>query len=231
MRPLILIILTILILNSCHYDYEYKICESNTSDLQLKIYNDILNELIEHKFQNRFLGKDIERLRMEYASDNPDTAKIRKKTIQLQNQLFGDTARFCIIFLDTVFKPYFPPWTYLQKDTGLSASKMKKLITSFSSKEQEVIDSLNTMQDRYLPNDFHLCTSKILSLRELKNQEGECGIGIVSFSKLFLNKSKTKGLLYYSFYCGDLCGRGGLLVIEKINDRWIITPEGWSWIS
>lgn len=231
MRLQILIILTILTLYSCHYKYEYKICDFNTSDQQLKIYNGILNELIEHRFLNRFLGKDIEQLEMEYASDNPDITKISRKTIQLQNQLFGDTARFCIIFLDTIFKPYYPSWTYLQKDTGQFALKFKKLISSFSSNGQAVMDSLNSMQDRYLPDDFHLCTAKILSLREIKNQEGECGIGVVSFSKLFLNQSKTKGLLYYSFYCGDLCGNGGLLVIEKIKDRWMITPGGYTWRS
>lgn len=229
MRTTLFVILTILILSSCRYDY--KLCDCNTANEQVKIYNHILNELVEHHFYNRYLGKDEKKIFNEYTSDNPDTAKIRREVIQLQNKLFNDTARFCNIYLDTVYRPYFNQWTYYQNDTGQYSRETKDLINTFSNEGQSVIDSLNSMQLSLEPSDFHLCTSKVLSVRDLKRQKGKCAVGIVSFSKVFLDKAKTKGLLYCNFRCGELCGKGELLVIEKINNRWTITETIGTWIS
>jgi len=197
----------------------------------MKIYNNILNELVEHHFYNRYLGKDEEKISIEYTSDNPDNAKIKREVIQLQNKLFNDTGRFCNIYLDTLYRPYFNQWTYFQNDTGRYATEMKDLITAFSTDGQTVIDSLNSMQLSLKPSDFQLCTSRVLSIRDLESQEGKCAIGIVSFSKVFLDEAKTKGLLYCNFRCGGLCGKGELLVIEKINNRWTITETVGTWIS
>ncbi|HUM47368.1 MAG TPA: hypothetical protein PLD84_10590, partial [Chitinophagales bacterium] len=169
---------------------------------------------------------DEERIFLEYASEDRDTAKIKKEIIKLQNKLYQDTARFCIIYLDTSFRPYFNPWEYFQNDTGKFASETRKLILSFSSNGQEVIDSINTIQDRYSSADFQLCTAKVLSLREVSNQkDGKCGIGKVSLSKVFLEKSKDRGILYCNFYCGGLCGYGSILIIEKQNGRWKIIEQ------
>ena len=112
---------------------------------------------------------------------------------------------------------------HYQSDTSQFVREIRDLITNFSNDGQSVIDSLNSMQMNLSPNEFQLCTSKILSVKELNNLEGNCAIGIVSFSKVFLDNTKTKGLLYYNFRCGGLCGKGELLVIEKKNNRWTIT--------
>jgi hypothetical protein len=174
---------------------------------------------------------DEDKILNEYASDDPDTAKIRREITRLQNNLFNDTARFCDIYLDTVYRPYFYPWTYYQSDTGISARQTKELFSSFSDNGQDVVDSLNSMQDRLAPGDFHLCTSNVLTIRDIKNRKGKCAIGIVSFSKVFLTKTKTKGLLYFNFYCGGLCGFGHLLLIEKVNNKWRIIQTRATWIS
>ncbi|MBK7038664.1 MAG: hypothetical protein IPH42_20645 [Bacteroidetes bacterium] len=112
----------------------------------MKIYSDILNELVEHHFYNRYLGKDEQKIFNKYASNNPDTAKISREVIQLQNNLFNDTTRFCIIYLDTVYRPDFNQWTYYQNDTGQYAREFKDLINTFTIDGLSVIDSLNSMQ-------------------------------------------------------------------------------------
>ena len=229
MRKTIIIILTTLTLSSCNY--EYKLCDCNSADEKVKIYSDILNELVEHHFYNRYLGKDEQKIFNKYASNNPDTAKISREVIQLQNNLFNDTTRFCIIYLDTVYRPDFNQWTYYQNDTGQYAREFKDLINTFTIDGLSVIDSLNSMQLSLKPSDFQLCTSKVLSLQNFNNQKGKCAIGIVSFSKVFLDKAKTKGLLYYNFRCGEFCGKGELLVIKKINNRWTISDTFEKWIS
>jgi hypothetical protein len=229
MRKLPFIILAVILFNSCHHDY--KLCDCNSNDYQVKIYNDILNELVEHHFYNMYLGKDWELIDNEYDSHPSDTSKIRKEIIQLQNKMFNDTARFCNIYLDTVFMQPFKQWTQYQNDTGWFTKNTKDLIFSFSTDVQSVIDSLNSMQLRLDASDFHLCTSKVLSIGDSNNQQGKCGIGIISFSKLFLDKNNNNGLLYYNWRCGELCGKGELLRIEKVNNRWIIIQTIPKWFS
>ncbi len=229
MRTTIFIILTIITMNSCRY--EYKACECNVTDNQAKMYSDILNELVEHHFYNRYLGNDEEEIFNEYIAETPDSLKIKRKLIRLQNNLFNDTSRFCNIYLDSIYRPYFNQWSYYQKDTAQFAKETVHLISAFSTDGQSVIDSLNSMQSNIKPSGFQLCTSKVLSIRDLKSQKGKCAIGIVSLSKVFLDKTGIKGLLYCNFRCAGICGKGELLVVEKINNRWTITRTICSWIS
>ncbi len=221
MQKTLYVLFLFIILNSCSNNY--KVCECNSENEQANIYSSILNELVEHHFYNRYLGDDQKQIFMLEASNIKDSAKVKRETIKLQNSIFQDTSKFCNIYLDTVYNPYFKPWTYYQNDTNRFAREIKDLITNFSNDGQSVIDSLNSMQTNLSPNEFQLCTSKILSVKELNNLDGNCAIGIVSFSKIFLDNAKTKGLIYYNFNCGVLCGKGELLMIEKINNRWTIT--------
>jgi hypothetical protein len=86
---------------------------------------------------------------------------------------------------------------------------------------------LSSPQTKYLPGDFHLCTAKLVPYDNFK----ECDIGVVGFSKVLLNESNSKGMLYYEFSCWGNCGRGELIVIEKSKGRWRITGSSLLWIS
>src|ERR1017187_8102824 len=97
MRTILFITYTFILFNSCQYDY--KLCDCNSKDEQMKVYNDILNELVEHHFYNLYLGRDQEKIIKEQAARNPDTSKIKKEVIQLQNKLFNDASKFCVIYL------------------------------------------------------------------------------------------------------------------------------------
>ena len=56
-------------------------------------------------------------------------------------------------------------------------------------------------------------------------------IGTLDISRISFNKELTKGYFYYSVYCGEDCGWGGLLEIEKKNETWEITKYLYSWVS
>ncbi|MGC3945551.1 MAG: hypothetical protein QM762_13710 [Chryseolinea sp.] len=229
MRRRRLIIFGFIVLTSCNL--EYKTCDFDSPDEQVRIYSHVLNELVERHFYNFYLGQEEERIFKLSTSDNPDTAKIEEEVTQLQNEIFHDSAKFCNVFLDTTLRREFNPWTYYVRDTSSYATQLKKVIRLFSDEGGQVIDSLNSMQERISPKDFHLCTSRVLSLADIRNHENKCVIGVVSFSKVFLEKSGRKGILYYSFRCGGLCGKGELLIIEKVKNRWTIVDGMIMWIS
>lgn len=229
MKYLVVTVLTFIILVSCNS--EYKTCEFESSDEQIKIYNNILNELVDHYFYNFYLGKHEERIFELSAIKDPDTSKIKKEVIKIQNELFHDSSRFCTIYLDTIFRPQFDPWKYYLSDTSSYTIDRREIISQFSTNGSLVIDSLNAMQANIKPKDFHLCTSRVASLADLKKEKDRCAIGVVAFSKVFLSKSGAKGILYCSFRCGGLCGKGMLLTIEKTEDRRIIIDGRIEWIS
>jgi len=214
----------IIIFASCHP--KYKTCNCESKNEELKAYSEIVNEIVEHRSYNMYLGKDFERIWQEYAKFDADTAKIRKEVIRLQNRLYNDTSRFCIIYLDTV-----STWKFshrvccFQNDTSRYGRRLKKFINQFSNKDQYVLDSVNNIQNRYLAKDFILCTSRIKMSEDYKNDSGKCVIGKIRLSKIYFNATRTKGLLYYEF-----CGYGDLVKIGKITNRWHITDTLQIWI-
>ncbi|MCD6113083.1 MAG: hypothetical protein J7J86_07435 [Bacteroidales bacterium] len=66
----------------------------------------------------------------------------------------------------------------------------------------------------------------------LKNKyDSDIVIGTLNISRISFNKSLTIGYFYYTVYCGEDCGWGDLLRIEKKNGIWEITDYLISWIS
>ncbi len=59
---------------------------------------------------------------------------------------------------------------------------------------------------------------------------GRCEIGALSFSKIVLNSTEDAGILYYEFVCGEKCGKGELLIVERKQDKWAIAQRRRLWI-
>jgi hypothetical protein len=218
-------ILILIFIFSCSTP-EYKICEFETEDKELKLYNDILTELIEQRFYHGYLINISEELGSKYSPtlDYSDTVALKKNLILAQNQLFNDTAKFETICYSQELQ--FGPWTHYSNDTTKELI-LRDLIKDVSSNWKQVAGTLASVQDKYSPQDFHLCTSKIIPFRQWK----DCGIGKVSFSKLVTNDTKTKGLLYFEFNCGGNCGFGEIILVEKSKGRWTIKNTNQLWIS
>jgi hypothetical protein len=55
--------------------------------------------------------------------------------------------------------------------------------------------------------------------------------GVLTFARVGFNPEGTQALLYWSNYCGGLCGGGGYVVLEKREAHWIVRNEIEMWIS
>ena len=141
MARLLNFIIIVSIISSCKP--EYKKCELQTNDNLLKAYNDILNEIITKHSYNIYLSKDEEKIFERYANNIADSINIDRDVIKLHTKLFGDTSRFCTVYLDTLLRPEFNQWSYFKKDTNQFCSTVRNLINSFHGDGQSIIDSLN----------------------------------------------------------------------------------------
>lgn len=235
---LTLALLTFTILSISCSTPEYKICEFETSDPDLKLYHSILTELIEQHFYNRYLEQVSEGLLDKYPPvlEFSDTAAFKEALVLAQNKVFNDTAKFETI----CYRPSFEngPWLWFnEKQEDLSSSikndttgiwrNFREEFPVFAKSVDSAAHTIANPQTKYTSDDFRLCTSKIISCGHFYDS----GIGVVSLSKVFLNEDKSKGLMYYEFTCGGLCGKGEILYIEEINHRWTIRKVMLIWIS
>lgn len=56
-------------------------------------------------------------------------------------------------------------------------------------------------------------------------------IGIMTMSRVAFSPDNKRGVFYYDFTCGGLCGWGSLVFIEKQEGAWKIVGERQMWVS
>ena len=54
---------------------------------------------------------------------------------------------------------------------------------------------------------------------------------LLSFSIPIFNKSRNIAWIKTEFVCGELCGEGKTLILQKINGKWKIINKKTDWIS
>lgn len=231
-------ILILTVLASC-LTPDYKICEFETKDAELKLYHDILTELIERHFYNRYLQQVAGELEDRYPDTTihfADTAKFQKDLVRLQNKLFNDTAKFETIgYRSSLVEG---PWKHIYKDTSNFLAfatadttkymrEIRTFLTSFSSDWKSVADTIAKSQTKYTSDSFKLCTSRVIPGQRFY----ESDIGVVAFSKVFMNEDNNKGLLYYEFRCHGKCGKGEVILVQYTNERWTIKKVMQLWVS
>jgi len=55
--------------------------------------------------------------------------------------------------------------------------------------------------------------------------------GLVTLSEIRFDKEHKLAIVSYGFYCGSLCGNGGIVVMEKRNGTWTRKSRCRDWIS
>ena len=226
MKNLILVFLIFCFL-SCNE--KKKKCNLQQENIEMSIYNDVLIELVEEHFYYRYLGKAGEKIMSKHYSKYTDSTQEAKQIINAHNKLFGDTTLFQTIYLrdenisDSAIGNNFSYYNY-----GRSKS-LDKMLASLSSNNRSVLDSINKPQFNYKAKNFHSCSFKVKSITDSNVRNFEKEIGIVSFSKVFVNKNE--GVLRCDFNCGGLCGKGYILKVKKINNLWKIIEWHKTWIS
>jgi hypothetical protein len=56
-------------------------------------------------------------------------------------------------------------------------------------------------------------------------------IGILSFSNIAYNATKTQATLEMTHGCGSLCGEGRVIVLQKVNNEWTVITSKTTWMS
>ena len=73
---------------------------------------------------------------------------------------------------------------------------------------------------------------KPLSDKELEESVKQAfATGLFTFSEIAFNKQHTRAALWYSFYCGGLCGHGNTVVLKQVNGKWKMSKRCGGWIS
>jgi len=203
---------------------------------EMEVYNDILNDLIENYFYNRFLGENkIDLMRKYYFTKEIDSSTYINTIATLTKELKNDPSKRKTIFLKTNLKETsftIDDFEFIRRSKHID-DFLKNLRT------EGIIDSLNRFNSRLKPSDFDLQLARIkefkkqkkvdiskLSLKEIakiyRQDPLRNEIGVFAFSKLFLNSSKDTGLLYYFFNCGPKCGVSAVLLFQKKAEKWKI---------
>jgi hypothetical protein len=198
-------------------------CGFQHSDREMAIYNDVLVEMVEHFFYNRYLGDEWKKAKI----DGMDSLQIAQKQSEMQTLMFGDSLKYKTVFLvDTTTEGKILKFEKMDDYDGLD-----KLAKTISSNKNEILSSINTLKLDYKSKDFHSCTFNVKSIKEFKEDDLKNEIGIVNFSKVFINQNGNEGVLCCNFRCGSLCGRGYILRVKKNGNRWSIVEFHTTWIS
>jgi hypothetical protein len=73
---------------------------------------------------------------------------------------------------------------------------------------------------------------QLLSDEELGKSVDQAFVtGLFTFSEIAFNKLHTRAVLWYSFYCGGLCGHGNTVVLKKVNWKWKMSKTCGGWVS
>ncbi|MBW2963065.1 hypothetical protein [Mesonia aestuariivivens] len=152
----------------------------------------------------------------------PDLIKWRKKLDSIESQdkmiiLVDDT-------LEIIEKDNFKIKKILESNnfSSLSASfEQNKIPRKIDLKK---LNNFNDYEFLYMSN--HIKTG--LQIFDIENKKFG---GLLRFSQVYLNESKSKGILKCSYIISRDFGQGYILTIEKIENQWRITEFHFNWIS
>ncbi|WP_201981194.1 hypothetical protein [Hymenobacter rubidus] len=254
MKPLFLLLL---LLTMCAKPQppSFRECPCTHTDPKKRLYNQVLTELIEQRFYSSYLPdsaneqiREAIQLQFPQGSDfklgteefrRYETVRKELEAVQ-QNRLFGDSARFKTIYLDTDLRrgihPFtLPPASQATESPDAFSQLNIRINLLFSqvvrSDTADAIHQLNALQSDILPTDFQLCTAKIISRPSTSKRRFNWERTTVRFSKIVFNATQTKALLRYDMSCGSKCGFGEILLVEKTNGNWHIKQAEELWIS
>lgn len=55
--------------------------------------------------------------------------------------------------------------------------------------------------------------------------------GLFTLSEIVFDRRRTQALVGYSFMCGELCGSGGILLLQKRGVEWKVKKHCGGWVS
>ncbi|HEY8937291.1 MAG TPA: hypothetical protein VIM65_18825 [Cyclobacteriaceae bacterium] len=190
---------------------------------ETSIYHNVFDSLFEERYFNFCLKSD--ELVDSFNIGEIDSLRFVKKLQQLKLNRLKEVNK-CVVHYSTEFRRNLDYIRLIPKELLLNSSFFKD---NFELEQLEgVLDSLRSPAN--LPiNDIESTYAKIDKINNDGQRGAENGIGTISFSRLSLNDSNTKAILYYEFVCGPGCGDGAILFISKDVTRWKIVKRIMLW--
>ena len=140
---------------------------------------------------------------------------------------------------DIIDSIYFTPFLLTNNDSiGFRAKPfaleedLKKIEdSSYINLGKKLIDNQQNWAKIDLTKIDNVGFYKLIELDPNETPDLEIGDKIISYSRIFYNKDKTKALFYFESYCSGLCGAGMIVLMEKEDEIWKIKSIINNWVS
>lgn len=214
-----IILLSSLLLTNCKE--EMKICVSQSTDIKVKIYNDLTDQLIPYFFREDYLG---EKRYFDSLRVHDDDLYIEEKT-KAHNEIFNHPEKFCNLYIDstknknTDFATGSKNFITGHPEAHINYIKSRKELLKEFSSNTDIIKKLST-RSSIKANQFNLCTAKVLDLAEYDKHTNECEIGVVYFSEIVFDPSKKRALVFVDHRIKNYFHRNAVFKLRLNNDNY-----------
>ncbi|MFP3591985.1 hypothetical protein [Chryseobacterium sp. SIMBA_038] len=212
---IVIILLSSLLLTNCKE--EMKKCVSQSTDTNVKLYNDLTDQLIPYFFREDYLG---EKRYFDSLRVHDDDLYIKEKT-KAHNELFNHPEKFCNLYIDSIKNKNTDFATGSTEDNIKYIQRKKDFFKDFSN-SPDIIKNLS-LRSSIKANQFNLCTAKVLDLAEYDKHTNECEIGVVYFSEIVFDISKKRALVFVDHRIKkDYYGRNAIFKLRLHDNYWEI---------
>lgn len=212
---IVMILLSSLLITNCKE--EMKKCVSQSTDIKVKLYNDLTDQLIPYFFREDYLGekKYFDSLRV-----HDDDLYIEEKT-KAHNEIFNHPEKFCNLYIDSIKNKNTDFATGSTEDNIKYIQRKKDFFKDFSN-SPDIIKNLS-LRSSIKANQFNLCTAKVLDLAEYDKHTNECEIGVVYFSEIVFDISKKRALVFVDHRIKkNYYGRNAIFKLRLHDNYWEI---------
>ena len=209
----------------------------------IKVYNDVLNDLIKNHFYFYYLGSNYNKLYEGYNGLNAeDTVIFNKRQKEMTNNLLANPNQLCTLYINLSQDSRSRKFDLGLGENEKFGEKINAILNKIDGSVSEKLKYLSERQQLFNEKSFHSPLAKISAIYDrprspiigldwMRRDGKNCTIGIVALSNIILNKDKKRGVVYYEFLCGSRCARGELAEIEKVRGKWQVVNTLLFWIS
>ncbi|WP_227699122.1 hypothetical protein [Spirosoma radiotolerans] len=134
------------------------------------------------------------------------------------------------------------PWSWVAK-LGDRCHYLKNTVSckraqdpAWASLFETIKQASSLKQERLFAHKFTVRCPIIMRSQQAKTPSERQGDSLSThylfgLSRISFDQNKTRALFFASFYCGGKCGRGELVMLEKVNQTWLLIDTFRFWIS
>jgi hypothetical protein len=196
-----------------------KKCVSQSTDTNVKLYNDLTDQLIFYYFGDNYLGekKYFDSLKVAWLKNSDD--KYGEERTKAHNNLFNNPEKFCNLYIDSTKNKNIYFWT---DNTEVYLKRIKRTKDSFKDFSNSPDIKNLSIRSSIKANQFNLCTAKVLDLAEYDKHTNECEIGVVYFSEIVFDPSKKRALVFVEHYLKNYLYRAFVFELRLHDNYWEI---------